>query len=458
MIAAVWHGGWLFTSSKDATVARWHPAEPDRPAERVRGAAAIHHLALDPQGRWLVAGSGQDLIVWPLRAGDHRTLAGHTDKVRALAFHPEGSFLLSSDFKGSLLAWAWDADTLEAKHAQWQAPDQNRIESIAFDRRGQFFVTGGLQGVQLWRSSVDDVGRMSIKVEALAGMQDYVVRVAVAPSGGAIAAQSYSGRCAAWLSDDDFRVPVDLGSGVLPKDPFGAGGFGLITVGRDEPRIDYHDAGRLREGMRPLELRGDDSVRPVVFLPDGFIAAGDDSGVLRCWSGETEHPQQVWVPEPGLDLNRVVISAGACVVLTASERFARGRELDRTARLVDCDTKRHTTLEGFEAGVDAVALSGDGTVLALGGRDATGIVLMNRVTGSRRALPADGHASCAALSADGRWLAAGMGDKVRIWDLSRDAPAAVIASSASIIALAFDPHAERLAVSVAGGVVAVWDL
>lgn len=56
-----------------------------------------------------------------------------------------------------------------------------------FNCHGRFFVTRGQQRVQVWRNSVDDVGRMSMKVEARARMPDYVVHVAVAPSGDAIA-------------------------------------------------------------------------------------------------------------------------------------------------------------------------------------------------------------------------------------------------------------------------------
>ena len=434
---------------------------PSRTAhpKRSAGTAAILHLAVDPRGRWLVAASGEKLIAWSLQSGEHTVLAGHTDKVRAVAFHPQGSFMLSSDFKGGLLAWQTGGNAIEESPAQWRPPDGNRIEAIAFDPRGRFFVTGGLEGVLLWHISVGDDGRLNIKAETLAGMQDYAVHIAVAPAGDVIAAGSYSGRCLAWLNDDNFRTPVDLGSGLrLPLDPFGARGFGLLTIARKEPRVDYRSLAQLREGLLPLALRGDDSVRPVSFLPNGFIAAGDDAGVLRCWSGDSQHPEEAWVPQPGLDLNRVAVSARASVVLTAGERFARGRELDRRARLVDIETRRIDILEPFDEGVDAVAISGDGALLALGGDRAHEIVVMDRVSGARRALQIEDGATCVALSADARWLAAGIGNTVRVWDLSRDAARPPIAATASIIALAFDSLAEHLAVSLAGGVVCLWDL
>jgi WD40 repeat protein len=215
---------------------------------------------------------------------------------------------------------------------------------------------------------------------------------------------------------------------------------------------------QLRAGLLPIELRGDDSVRPVCFLPSGSIAAGDETGVLRCWVEDSQQPEQLWALESVLDLNTVAISARANVVLTAGARVARGSEPDGRARLADIDTRQFEVLKPFDAGVYAVAVSDDGAMLALGGDRASEIVLIDRVEGRRVSLPVEEGVACLALSADARWLAAGVGDAVHLWDLSSDSARTPIDTPSSVLALAFDPHAEHLAASVAGGVVCLWDL
>jgi len=457
--SCIWHVNALFTTSSDGTIACWHTDDPERPPRWVRAKVEIHHAAVDPRGRWFVAGSGPNLIVWPIEGDQpHFVLEGHTDKVRSVSFHPRGAFLLSSDFKGGLLAWGTTNDEIGSQMAQWQPPEGNRIEAIAFDPQGRFFVTACLDGVLIWRMTDAD-GGMALKVETLVGMEEYATHVAISPDGGIIAAGGYYGHCTAWAEENEFQVPISLGSGIrLPRDPFGSEGFGLLTVSREDPRIDYRSLPQLSRKLQPLVFLGDDTVQPVLFLPDGSIAAGDAAGTLRCWKAGSRQPESIWVNEPGLDLNRVVLSEKGFVVLTAGERFARGRELDRRARLVDMDAQSVDILRPFEEGIYAVALNEDGSILALGGDRSNVIVIIDRSSGARRDLAVEKGATCLALDMGGRWLAAGMGDTICVWDLADGSKFATVETEAAVLEVAFDPSARRLATSHAGGHVHVWEL
>ena len=134
---------------------------------------------------------------------------------------------------------------------------------------------------------------------------------------------------------------------------------------------------------------------------------------------------------------------------------------DNTVRLWDPSTgASRGTLEGHSS-VDAVAFSPDGQLLASASGDKT-VRLWDPSTGASRGT-LEGHSSsvnAVAFSPDGQVLASASGDKtVRLWDPSTGASRGTLEGhSSSVHAVAFSPDGRPLASASWDNTVRLWDI
>jgi WD40 repeat protein len=372
-----------------------------------------------------------------------------------MTFNSTGDLLVTSDFEGNLFAWDTTGDTIRSEPVTWQDKG-GRIESVVIDPGTRFLITGGLEGVRMWRFD-----GTTIKVRELSGDIGYVTRVGMNTRADVIAAEGYEGRTMCWLADDDFSIPIqlDAGDAWLPLLPFHPDGSFLLTSGRTEPRISIWDIHNLRRRAAPTVLRGDDRVRQALFLPTGMPASLSQAGTLRVWPRSHAQPVVVHAPANGINLNHCALSREAKVVVGPGERVTRGRDLDRRAKLVDVASGEALVFDPFPQGVNHVAVSADGMRIALGGEREIEVVTRN---GSPRRLSCSHLVDCVALSPDGRLLAAVCGARVLVWDLAHDdepaSSGAGEAREAGVLELHFDPDGAHLAGRDNLGSVYVWRL
>ncbi|MEV4217586.1 hypothetical protein [Nonomuraea sp. NPDC049725] len=137
-------------------------------------------------------------------------------------------------------------------------------------------------------------------------------------------------------------------------------------------------------------------------------------------------------------------------------------EVTRGSLLSAFGTPYATRLTGHGDAVTAVTLSGDGRLAATAGADGTIRLTDTRDPRHPRPLAAlTADAASAALSPDGRTLAAGAGDAVLLWDTTdpaRPAPLPGLAGEAGAGAVAFAPGGRTLASAGADGAVRLHDL
>jgi WD40 repeat protein len=111
---------------------------------------AISALAFTPNGEYLVSGSyDQSIKLWHLDTGEMRSLGDHLGPIHALAIAPDGYTLASASRDGLKL---WNLRSGELLHRISATVDA--VQAVAFSPDGTMLATGGQNNtIQIWRWS-----------------------------------------------------------------------------------------------------------------------------------------------------------------------------------------------------------------------------------------------------------------------------------------------------------------
>jgi WD40 repeat protein len=146
------------------------------------------------------------------------------------------------------------------------------------------------------------------------------------------------------------------------------------------------------------------TIRPLVFSPDGTILAGTSpDNAVKLWSLSTRQEMAV-LPGHKWKIEQVAFSPDGKLLVSGA--------IDNTARIWDVAAKREVAvLQGHRSGVHSIALSPDGKTIATGSTDET-VKLWNVATGQQLMTLREFKADLGSLlfSPDGTTLAAGRAD------------------------------------------------
>jgi WD40 repeat protein len=434
---------------------------------------SVTGLAFSPDGA-LLATTCEDgvLRLWDARTGRERARSGGEGKrLTGVAFAPDGKTLATAG--DGLQLKLWDPGTArELTRLEWQTnyrPEQSSVLAcVAFTPDGKTLAAGGWNDgmVRLW-----DVAGRRVRAAVPPTCGPYFV--AFAPDGRTLLTNDREP--SARLADADTGAALATLEG--HRRSIRGGAFSpdgkLVATASSDGTVKLWDRATCREVRTLADHTG--RVVAVAFSPDGkTLASGGDDGVIHLDDPTTGRPcrrpappdDPAWAAQCA-DQLRVTVEGPAVGQVTFS---ADGRSLAIATQagvwLIDPQSGREVRrLSGMTGSSAAAALSPDGRLLAAGGNDHR-VYLWDAHTGERLAV-LEGHALplyALAFSPDGRTLASaggvsGMPAEVKLWDVAgRRERASLPGDGGWVRGLAFSPDGRTLATGCGDGSVRLWDV
>jgi WD40 repeat protein len=388
---------WDMASGKEA-LRLGHQYASGNPSSDTRTAI----LAVSPDGRtFATAGTGLSIAFWDTRTQRQiREARGPNGPVLSLAYSPDGETLASGNSNGTICLWGVRSAAQLSPARGHQCP----ISSIAISPTGELLASGSLDhSIRIW-----DV-RTTKQTRRLDGHLGPVASVAFSPDGQLLGSADHDGRILLW--EIATRHSRELGRHQMEAAilAFSPDGKTLASGGRDRT-IRIWD---IQTGSELVRIQGKGTagwVHALAFSPDGKLLA----------SGGTDKIIYLWEPATGKKLGELRSDdfIFSLAFLPDSQRIVAGSF--RNLRLWDVSTRSQIhSFKGHDYAVTKLVLSQDGKMLASIGDDFK--ILLWEVATGKTIRRIDGmNVRSVAFSPNVETLACG-GDgdfAILIWDLT----------------------------------------
>lgn len=382
-------GALLAAGGDDGAVRLWDtdhlPVPGAKPSMTLDDPAGfIDAMAFDPTGATLATGTEEGSVrLWDVQGSatpqPRAVSVEHTDGVGALAFVPATGDLVTATTTGVL------------RTSNIAAPGQVRPGHVALQAAGQTPMTATPTGDMV--ALVTAAGVVEVRTTADPDHPDRVgafrpagtpTSLALSPHGDLLAVGNDDGAISLWDVDreagDNGGSAADVPRAVFSAHDsqvaslaFGRGGATLFSVGQDDPDVAVWRMGGTGQPERrvPLALR-DGPAEAVTISPDGRLAAADTGLGVEVWDiSDADSPVAVWM---------TTTTGASTTTFGPDSLLAVGDEADVTLwdlTRPDRPEKRTTIPRAAGSGdyVGALALSGDGRMLAVSGEDGGGPLL-----------------------------------------------------------------------------------
>nr|VWO99593.1 Cercosporin MFS transporter CTB4 (Cercosporin toxin biosynthesis cluster protein 4) [Ganoderma boninense] len=276
-------GRHLASGSEDATIIIWDALNKNaRYRVPLHGDVGhttdtVYALAFSRDNMHLVSASyDEEVIIWTVANGRGHLRLSPGCTICALAYTPDGKYLVGGAGDGTL--HLWDAQTYEL--ARTLTAHETAITFILFSPDGCFMATGGTESVCcVWRTADLLDGTPLCVLEGHRGM---VCAAAFAPDGRRIATASDDSSSRIWNTrTGEALVLMHEHAGPVWTVVFSPDGR-RVASGSSDATVKICDS---YTGERVRELGGQDGmVNAVAFSPDGrLVASAASDSTVRLW-------------------------------------------------------------------------------------------------------------------------------------------------------------------------------
>jgi WD40 repeat protein len=173
------------------TIKIWDAATGQEEKTLAGHSVRLSAVAFSPDGRQIVSGSGDETIkIWDAATGqEEKTLAGHSDLISAVAFSPNGRQIVSGSYDQTIKIW----DAAIGQEEKTLAGHSGSVNAVAFSPDGRQIVSGsGDKTIKIWDATTGELEK------TLAGHSNWVSAVAFSPDGRQIVSGSYDKTIKIW--------------------------------------------------------------------------------------------------------------------------------------------------------------------------------------------------------------------------------------------------------------------
>lgn len=280
------HGQRVASGGDDGSVRLWD-LESERTVAILQGHHPVTSVLFSPGGTYIASSGGERQIaqVWDantrqqttfhLENTDYKHTRGH-----AVAFHPDGSEIVSGSNYSDNWLRLWDVNTGRQKASFGHFGHQREVSSIQFSPDGRYILSGSLDGfIRMWDINT---GRL------LTALTDHGIRVnsvAFSPDGNRIVSGADDNILMVWsVKDPQKAIKLRACRGhthAIQSVAYSPNGEHIATGSFDKTIRLWH--AQTFESLAILKGHRE-PVLSVAFSPDGkYLASGSKDKTIRLW-------------------------------------------------------------------------------------------------------------------------------------------------------------------------------
>ena len=422
----------------------------------------VRSVAFSPDGKILASGiHGHDIVfLWDVATRSRiALLANNINKkykgVNSVAFSPDGTILASTGNDGKI--WLWDART--KRRIGVLKTNADGVTSIVFRPDGKTLASlngqfgdsefkGGDMAVRLW--NVKTRKQTAVLEDHTAGIES----VALSPDGTLLASGHHDGLVRLWDIQTQKQLATLKGhKAVVESVAFSLDGTLLASGGKDRARLWNV---RKRKQIRTFKHKA--IVESVAFSPDGRTLAAVDYNCIRLWDVRRNRAVGVLGPDPP-HRGPFTLSIIRSVAFSPDGTLLASGGIDNTVRLWNVQNRqeifRHERAQ--QGDILTVAFSPDGKTFASAGTG-KGIYLWRVVEQELIMTLNQEWITALAFSPEGRFLAAGTGAEIRVWDMKTQTEVTTLEGCASRVnSIVFSSDGKKVVAGSLDGTIRIWD-